>query len=133
MNRQSRARRKAIESAAATCGQSVSAFVDGLIDRALICICDVKSPATVRAYAIDFEMFKGWCEARGLKSLPASPQTVRRYLADAKTSLSGATLRRRVAGIRFEHSLAGLPDPTDERIRTAMRNIRRARKPRKTP
>jgi site-specific recombinase XerD len=132
MNRQSVARQKAIEAAAAACGQSVSAFFDGLVDRALICTCDVKSPATARAYAIDFEMFKGWCAARGLESLPASPQTVRRYLASAKRTLSDATTRRRVAGIRFEHSLAGLPDPTDERIRTAMRNIRRARKPRKT-
>jgi hypothetical protein len=49
MNRKSVARQKAIENAAAACGQSVEDFTEALIDRALVCICVPKSPETTRA------------------------------------------------------------------------------------
>jgi hypothetical protein len=35
-----------------------------------------KAPNTVRAYRSDWVHFTGWCDARGLESLLASPGTV---------------------------------------------------------
>ena len=131
MNRQSKARQDAIARAAAACGQSVEDFTEALIDRGLVCICVPKSPETTRAYATDYALFAEWCAARGLESLPAIPATVHAYFADTRSSLSDSTARRRIAGIRFEHVLAGLQPPLDDAIRTAMLGIRRARRPRK--
>ncbi|HEV3157501.1 MAG TPA: hypothetical protein VGZ00_09180 [Candidatus Baltobacteraceae bacterium] len=40
------------------------------------------SAATLRAYAESWADFKAWTTQRGLPSLPATPETVGRYLAD---------------------------------------------------
>jgi site-specific recombinase XerD len=86
-----------------------------------------KSPATRRAYATDFALFRAWCEScRHLEALPASSATVCAFLAfEAKRSKT-ATIGRRVAAIRYAHKLGNLPVPTDdERVKATMRGIRR--------
>ena len=40
-----------------------------------------KALSTRKAYATDFRLFKAWCEAKGVSSLPASPETVAAFLA----------------------------------------------------
>ncbi len=76
---------------------------------------------TRRAYRSDLRHFlaTGGC-------LPSTPEQVARYLADHASTLSMATLARRLAGIRAAHVERGLSDPTKgELIRLTLRGIRR--------
>ena len=87
-----------------------------------------KAAATRRAYRTDFAIFQEWCGQRGANALPAEPATVAAFLsweADRRTRPS--TIGRRVAAIRYAHTLAGCEVPTDdERVRATVRGIRRA-------
>jgi site-specific recombinase XerD len=86
-----------------------------------------KSDATRRAYRSDFDIFVTWCSARGVVSLPATPETVRVFLASqAIGSVKASTLGRRVAAIRYAHKLAGFEPPTNsELVKAELRGIRR--------
>jgi site-specific recombinase XerD len=97
-----------------------------------------KSPATRKAYATDFRLFKGWCDGKGAQPLPAAPETVAAFLAaEAESGVRPSTLGRRVAAIRYAHKLASLATPTDaEGVKATLRGIRRsvgAAKVRKAP
>ena len=96
-----------------------------------------KAVSTRKAYGTDFRLFKAWCDARGVSSLPAAAETVAAYLAVEAKMAKPSTLGRRVAAIRYAHRLAGLPLPTDaEGVKATMRGIRRtlgSAKVRKTP
>jgi integrase len=70
-----------------------------------------KSPNTLRAYRSDWADFTGWCDTRGLESLPASPSTVAAYLTDLAGVVATATLARRVTSISQAHKAAGHEDP----------------------
>jgi integrase len=98
-----------------------------------------RSDATKRAYRADWQDFCAWCQHLGLESLPASENTVARYLtqlaegsyehkpADQRKPLKVATLTRRLASISQAHQLAGHHSPTaSELVRTRMKGIRRA-------
>ena len=68
-----------------------------------------KALSTRKAYGTDFRLFKAWCEAKGISSLPASPETVAAFLAaETGNGTKPSTLGRRVAAIRFAHKLAHL-------------------------
>ena len=85
-----------------------------------------KAQSTRKAYRTDFRIFKAWCDAKGVASLPAAPETVASYLAAHGASSKPSTLGRRVAAIRYAHKLAGLALPTDaEGVKATMRGIRR--------
>jgi site-specific recombinase XerD len=96
-----------------------------------------KAASTRKAYGTDFRLFTAWCDARGVKGLPAAPETVAAYLAAHANTSKTSTLGRRVAAIRYAHKLAGLPLPTDsEGVKSTMRGIRRtfgSARVRKTP
>lgn len=83
---------------------------------------------TLKAYRSDFAIFEAWCEAAGERSLPATPETLARFVAaDAKAGAS-ATLRRRLYAIRKIHRLLGLPNAVDaEAVNTAMRRALRGK------
>ena len=66
-------------------------------DRIRAYVTASKAPNTLRAYRSDWVDFTGWCDARGLESLPASPGTVAAYLSDL-TGVAGP--RRSPAGSR---------------------------------
>lgn len=82
-----------------------------------------RAPATLRAYRSDWADFAGWCEARGLRPLPAAPETVALYVASRAEAgpddergrptppLKVATLERRLAAVSQAHALAGLESP----------------------
>ncbi len=77
--------------------------------------------ATKRAYAADMRDFLHWGG-----ELPASAESVARYLADRASRLSPATLARRLAGIRSAHAVAGYPDPTrNPLVGMVLKGIRR--------
>jgi site-specific recombinase XerD len=96
-----------------------------------------KAPSTRKAYGTDFRLFAVYCDARGVGSLPALPETVAAYLASEAQSAKPSTISRRLAAIRYAHKLAGLDAPTDqETVKATMRGIRRTlggSKNKKTP
>jgi len=85
-----------------------------------------KAASTRKAYGTDYRLFKAWCEAKGVSSLPAAAETVAAYLAAEANTVKASTLSRRVAAIRYAHKLAHLDTPTDsEAVKATLRGIRR--------
>lgn len=82
---------------------------------------------TRRAYAGDMRRYVAFCEAQGFGALPASPDTVVRYvtwLADQGRKVS--TIKRAAAAISKAHRTAGLESPTaSEAVKLALRGIAR--------
>jgi hypothetical protein len=87
-----------------------------------------KSEGTRRAYRSDFRIFAAWCGERGLEQMPASPETVARFLSHQATSAKkSSTIGRRAAAIAYAHKLAGFEPPTSaETVRAVVRGIRRS-------
>src|SRR5450755_2019315 len=85
-----------------------------------------KAPATRKAYATDFRLFKVYCDAKGVSALPAAPETVASYIAAEAQTAKPSTIGRRIAAIRYAHKLAGFDTPTDaEGVKATMRGISR--------
>jgi site-specific recombinase XerD len=101
---------------------------DADIERAASYAKQDKSPATRQAYRSDFTIFQAWCTSRGVRPLPATPETVASFLAsDAEAGLKPSTISRRCAAIRYAHKLGGHEPPTNsEIVKATLRGIRRA-------
>jgi integrase len=79
---------------------------------------------TRRAYLSDLAHFESWGGR-----IPASAETVARYLAAHAGTLRIATLVRRIASISKAHQARGVPNPIrSELVRTTLRGIRRTRR-----
>jgi integrase len=79
---------------------------------------------TRRAYLSDLAHFASWGGR-----IPASPETVARYLAAHAGTLRIATLVRRIASISKAHQARRAPNPIrSELVRTTLRGIKRARR-----
>ena len=79
------------------------------------------SANTRRAYRTDMEHFTEWGG-----SLPSSPETIARYLAEHARCLSVATLSRRLVSIGKAHTMAGYTNPaSSDLVKLTMRGIRR--------
>ena len=87
-----------------------------------------RAEATWRAYRSDCEDFARWCEEVGLVALPASEDTVARYLVHlAELGRRPATLARRLASISVAHQMAGYGSPAHSRlVRDRLSGIRRS-------
>ena len=87
-----------------------------------------RAEATWRAYRCDCEDFVRWCETVGLVALPASDETLARYLAHlADRGRKPATLARRLAAISVAHQMAGYASPAQSRlVRDRLSGIRRS-------
>ncbi|MBN9560518.1 MAG: site-specific integrase [Alphaproteobacteria bacterium] len=84
------------------------------------------APSTLRAYKADLANFKAWCLERKLDPMPATPEIVGAYLADAGRGYALSTLRRRVAAIARAHRIAKQPlDTRHPAIRETLRGIAR--------
>jgi site-specific recombinase XerD len=70
-----------------------------------------KSANTWRAYRADWKHFAAWCTKNDLVPLPASPETVARYLAENASTLKVATLQRRLTVINRVHQNARHDSP----------------------
>ena len=89
------------------------------------------APSTMRSYYTDVEIFLQWCEDQNLVPLPASAETVCRFLEEQAPDRAPSTVRRRLYSIRKVHRLLRLEDPTyDEDINLTFRRIRRAKRTR---
>ena len=92
----------------------------------------VLSDNTRRVYQTQWRIFTGWCDEVGLKSLPAEPLTVARYLAArANAGASVATLRLATSAISKAHEWAKLESPCrDPGVRASLKGWgRRLSKP----
>lgn len=99
--------------------------LDALAARAAGLAEDARAPNTRRAYRADGAHFAGWCAAQSFVALPATPATVGLYLAAHETTLSVATLTRRLSAIAVAHRMAGFAlDTRHSAIATVMRGLR---------
>lgn len=111
-----------LASADATTAQALAALEDE--GRRLHAQC--RADRTWLGYQRDWRHFTNWCAAYGVPSLPATPETVAAYLADAAQTLKTCTLRRRLAAISVVHQGYGHPSPTTTAVvRTRMSGIAR--------
>ena len=87
---------------------------------------------TRRTYDAQWRLFDDWCDQVGLRSLPAEPLTVARYLAArAGSGASIATLRLAMSAISKAHEWAKLESPCrDPGVRASLKGWgRRLSKP----
>jgi site-specific recombinase XerD len=71
------------------------------------------SAATRDAYRSDIAVFRNWCDARGVQTVPASPEVVASFAASqADQGLKPSTISRRLAAIRMLHRASGVETPT---------------------
>lgn len=82
---------------------------------------------TEKGYAHDWRTFRAWCERAGRQPLPASPETLKLFLADELARKKVATVCRYGASIAFHHRREGLPSPVDDSVRATLRGARRMR------
>ncbi|WP_083792053.1 site-specific integrase [Roseobacter sp. GAI101] len=81
------------------------------------------SENTRQAYRADLAHFTVWGG-----TLPASPETIARYLAEHAEILAPATLSRRVATLSKAHEANGWPNPCrKELVRATLRGIKRVK------
>ena len=112
---------------------------DPLRDLVLDYIRAAKAPSTVRAYGTNWRQFEAWCTEQEVQALPASPETVARYLASLGGHLRPQTLARRLCAIAAAHKAKGIPSPASlqhELVGQTMKGIRRRHgvaQTRKTP
>ena len=69
------------------------------------------APNTERALRADVASFTGWCAAAGLTSLPASPDTLARYVDALAGHRAPATIRRALSSVATFHRAAACPAP----------------------
>ncbi len=83
--------------------------------------------STRKLYASDFRTFSQWCSSLGLIALPATPNTLARFLAaQAVQGIKPSTLIRRLAAIRTAHETQGHPNPTQHKgIKAVLKGIKR--------
>ena len=92
----------------------------------------VLSDNTRRVYATQWRIFQGWCDDVSLRTRPAEPLTVARYLAArAGSGASIATLRLATSAISKAHEWAKLESPCrDPGVRASLKGWgRRLAKP----
>jgi len=96
----------------------LDAHTQSLLDNA-------RAPRTREAYERDWHAFQVWCQSLDLSALPASTQTLARYLTHlAEGGRKVSTIRRARTAVGLRHADAGAPRPDhDARIRTLERGI----------
>jgi site-specific recombinase XerD len=86
-----------------------------IANRAAHYMAIARSQNTRRAYRSDWVDFTAWCASHALASLPATPETVALYLADAARAIKASTLTRRLAALAKAHQAAGFESPCSMR------------------
>lgn len=83
--------------------------------------------STRRAYATSWNTWLTWCAARGVTSLPASPELLAVWLTErAAAGAAPASLDRHLAAIVGAHHAAAFPSPrVHPAVRAVLRGIRR--------
>lgn len=97
--------------------------------RALLARLDgAYAPATLSSYAKDIAIFESFCRKDARCFLPATPETLARFIAEEALRVAPSTIRRRLCAIEKIHRLARLPSPVaDEEVKIAMRRVFQSR------
>ncbi len=99
-----------------------------LLEKAASYVRKADADNTLRTYRSGWSHFEEWCQAHGAVSLPARPETVALYLADAAEGYAVATLQSRMSAINRVHKEAGHDAPgQDARVERVWRGIRRSK------
>lgn len=86
------------------------------------------SAATLRAYRQAWGSFAAFCTEIGESALPATPETVARFVAAEAERINPVTIKKHVYAIKKMHRLMRLPDPVDdEEVVIAIRRVRRTK------
>jgi len=86
------------------------------------------APTTRWGYSRDYAVFEAWCSAVGRAPLPATPETVRLFVADRLLAQHSVPyVARQVCGIAFQHREAGYPSPVDQSVHKTLAGARRLR------
>ena len=85
------------------------------------------APATTKVYQHDWAVFTAWCEQHGATALPATPETVARYLQDLARDHAPATLTQHCTAISAAHQAAGFEEPPTRSmlVRKTLSGLRR--------
>jgi len=86
-----------------------------------------RSEATQLAYARAWGSFLRWCTETGASALPADPRAVADFVIElGRRGRARSTIRQALAAIRYEHNLAGKPNPAlDPRVREVLAGVLR--------
>jgi integrase len=85
-----------------------------------------KAENTIRGYQADWRHFCQWCESRGIRPLPAAPETVAAYIAECAGYLKVGSIQRRLNAIAEAHKATGMESPIHAGIvKNTMKGIRR--------
>lgn len=87
------------ETASLATPEAIDAQVKGYIQNA-------RAANTVKAYRKDWADFVAWCAAYGVAALPATAETVARYLTARAATVKVSTLQRRLSAISQAHEAA---------------------------
>lgn len=84
---------------------------------------------TRRAYKWGWKPFEAWCRREKLAALPASGETLARYLADmADNGFAVASIKLALTAISQQHEAAGVENPRGTRaVRDVSKGIRRTK------
>ncbi len=82
--------------------------------------------ATEKALASDTRLFSSWCSSEGVAYLPASPQTVARFVDAMAKTRAPATISRYVSSIAHLHRAAEVANPAASgTVKNALKRVRR--------
>lgn len=100
-----------------------------LAEEAAAYVRAAKAPATRRAYASDWGVFRAWCATNGEPSaLPAAAETVAAFITEKARDHAPNTLKRYLSSISKGHKLAGHRSPAaDHHVRTLLEGILRTK------
>jgi site-specific recombinase XerD len=85
-----------------------------------------KAENTIRGYQADWKHFCQWCECRGIRPLPATPETVAAYIAECAGHLKVGSIQRRLNAIAEAHKATGMDSPTHAGVvRNTLKGIKR--------
>jgi len=83
---------------------------------------------TERALQGDVKRFTTWCAKHNLNPLPATPQTVTKFIDVMAERLKPATVRRYLSSISKLHTIAQVPNPTNsQEVKTAISRMLRSK------
>lgn len=97
---------------------------DELVEQMQIFAERSSSPNSVRAFQSDWSDFRAFCFRRNLSALPATAETVAKYITHLAKRTRTSTIRRRLSTIRKAHKVRGHESPTNyEFVRNVWRGI----------
>ena len=81
---------------------------------------------TIRAYRSDFAQYQNWCLQNNLKPIPATADTMARYIDYLSDNNKSATIRRRINSLGTVLKLSKNHDPTkDPEVILALKRMHR--------